>query len=80
MQVGGGMSGGRQKCVKIWKFGICKLFVNMFKLKNRMMQERGQMVGRATSRPVENSTKNDNKIVQKVIDLSTIGAYNRDNF
>ena len=30
--------------------------------------------------PVENSVKNDNKIVQKVVDLSTIRAYNRDNF
>ncbi len=30
--------------------------------------------------PVENSVKIDNKIVQKVVDLSTIRAYNRDNF
>ncbi len=30
-------------------------------------------------RPVENSTKNHKNCVQKVIDLSTLGAYNRDS-
>ncbi len=38
------------------------------------------MAGWLKNWPVENSTKNDNKIVQKVVDLSTMRAYNRDNF
>ena len=34
---------------------------------------------KALKYPVENSTKNHKKIIQKVVDLSVLSAYNRDS-